>query len=244
MRGSFLLTNSSQWSVLQYVKENETWLRSGQRTSGYIHLHKRTKNSTSDGKWCLIASKLIKESEKHNYCKKKLQKIIGFYVLLILWGRGRVQSLKPSLKFCIKKLNTSYKLCCKRVKMHESTESGFFPSHPLIRCQKSSDVLYYKSSPTQLMSVNRRLKMHAAPLFMGRGGQGEGGKGERGAAYFVFCICKAPISGVLVRTAFLYCLPRFSPGVGLELYAYFYVNFKGYVKLDLNGLEVYCMIRF
>jgi hypothetical protein len=74
--------------------------------------------------------------------------------------------------------------------------------------------------------------------------EGGGGRGEGGAAYFVFCICKAPISGVLVRTAFLYCLSRFSPGVGLELCAYFYVNFKGYVKLDLNGLEVYCMIRF
>jgi hypothetical protein len=62
--------------------------------------------------------------------------------------------------------------------------------------------------------------MHSAPLFMGGGGQG-----GRGAAYFVFCICKAPISGVLVRTAFLYCLPRFSPCVGLEQCAYFYGKF-------------------
>ncbi len=126
------------------------------------------------------------------------------------------------------KLNTLYKLSCKKVKMHESTESDFFASHPLIQCQNSSDILYYKSSPIQLMSVNRRLKMHAAPLFM-VGGGGRGGGGGRVAAYFVFCICKAPISGVLVRTAFLYCLPRFSPGVSLELCAYFYVNFKGYV---------------
>jgi hypothetical protein len=51
------------------------------------------------------------------------------------------------------KLNTLYKLPCKRVKMHESTESAIFPSHPLIQCQNSSDILYYKSSPKQLMST-------------------------------------------------------------------------------------------